>query len=129
MMMRLLLLLALCLGSFGLAQVGGARLSTCLGAEIGEGFSVQGPLCNVTAFIEAPVPALGQMGVFAQVTPRLGPFYDNWTLYVYRPDTRFDLFGINWTAWPGVAVGRELGDWFVGFRADILITFDFREER
>ncbi len=94
------------------------RLSPCVGLS---GGGLSGPLCNVTGFFEAE----GRAGVFAQVTPRLGPFYDNWQVYVYRPNVRFDALGVQWVAWPGVAAGRELGEWFVRAQADLVISIEW----
>ncbi len=94
--------------------VAGLRISPCLGWATE---SLQGPLCNVAGFVETP-----DFGVFLQVRPIGGPILENWQLYIYRPITRFELFGLHINTLPGIAIGVEGGTFFVGAQADIIIS-------
>ncbi len=99
------------------AQQLATRVSMC-GGLVGDTFE-RPSFCGITSFVELP-----QVGVFGQLAPRLGPIQDNWMVYVYKPNVTFSGLGLDYRTWPGVAVGRELGDWFVRLRADILFSVD-----
>lgn len=114
----LLVLLAL---GFGLAQQGALRISTCFGLQAPPTGIVLDPqfICGVNAYVEA-----GGYGVFVQTLPRYGPFWDEWEVYGYRSDVKLHLLGQDVRTWPGLAVGRQDGAWFIRAQADILISFD-----
>lgn len=80
-----------------------------------EGGHFQPPsFCGLNATLET-----GGYGVFVQTLPRFGPFWDNWEVYGYRP---VSYLGGLVTSWPGLAVGREEGEWFVRLNADVILV-------
>jgi len=114
-------LLLLAVLGFASAQRGALRVSTCFGLEAPpSGINLDlTTICGVTGFVEWPA-----FGLFVQTSPRYGPFWDEWEVYGYRPDVKLHALGQDIRAWPGVAVGRERGAWFVRAQADILVSFD-----
>lgn len=107
--------------SFGLAQKGSIRISTCFGMQAPPTGIVLDPqfICGVSGFLEA-----SGFGLFVQTLPRYGPFWDEWEVYGYKPDVKLHFLGQDVRTWPGIAVGREDGAWFVRAQADILISFN-----
>lgn len=110
---KTLIVLALLLASAAWGQgLFAARISMCGGLEGGH---FQPPsFCGLNATVED-----SGYGVFVQTLPRFGPFWDNWEVYGYRPE---GYLGGLVTTWPGVAVGREEGEWFVRLQADVIFV-------
>jgi hypothetical protein len=92
-----------------------ARLTTCIGIEAG---SVDlSTVCNVSAVLELSEG----VGFFVQVSPRFGPFYENFQVRVYRPSLVLSILGLDMFVEPGVTTGFELGEWFIRLESDFLI--------
>lgn len=117
-MRALLLAAALAVAGAAAAQTAGLRLSLCEGLEAATLDLTT--VCGITGFVET-----SELGVFAQVSPRYGPVYENWEVYAYQPRTLAQLgpaAQVQW--WPGIATGFEQGAWFVRVNADILLTIN-----
>lgn len=116
-MKRALLVVMLALVGMSFAH-GGARISFCETMSVHEVFSWN-PLCSISAYNEWG----DTVGFFVQTTPRLGAFYDNFQIVLYKPRLMFNLFGIQMEAQPGLAWGMSEGVGFIGFSSDILIAW------
>lgn len=100
--------------------IGAVRLTNCVGFQTGNTILDTPILCNVSGFAQA-----NGFGVFAQVTPRYGPAWENWQFRGYRTDLNWDVGAAFRVEQVGLTVGRELGNYFVRFETDILIEFSF----
>ena len=98
---------------------GAVRITNCAG--FGSGNVDLTLVCNVSAFAEH----VDGVGVFAQVSPRYGPFYENWQARIYSNKLSWDLGVAARIQQVGVTTGLELGEFFIRVESDVLLEFGF----
>lgn len=97
------------------------RVDNCANLDLAP-FSVRPTfLCSATVFVELFPPDLG---LLVSTRPESGPFYENFLVYGYRPNLKWDFLGTV-VSQAGIATGLREGAWFIQIRTSTVGLFQW----